>query len=715
VGTRARLAQVAARTLAAPIAIFAIFAAAAIVATWPLVLSAGHSIAGGPGDPILNTTILAWDADRIAHGFRGLWDAPFLFPHRHTLAYSEHLLGVAWFTAPVVWATGNALLAYNVGYVASYVLAGVGMFLLVRSLVGRTDVAILAGLLFELTPYRLSQSPHLQVLLNGWMPIGLWALHRYLNTGNRRWLGGFVAAYALAGLSNGYFFYFFAVPVLIVIAVEHKRFLGLTLGACALAAIALPIALVYYRLQQQHGFVRSIEDLDGLSAWLGDYFRVSVGAWNWRGLLSTGSGERELFHGFVALGFAGLGALVVRTRAVAIYLLITVATVWLSMGPHGGPVYEWLFQHIPGFNGLRVPARFSSVAIVGIAVLAGAGFAWVLAKLPRAWGVAWTAAIAAIILLEGQHGVALSRVLASDLNTWDRVAYDWLRPSPPGAALELNVSSMDHFEPFTTMYQLQSVRHRHPIVNGYSGWKSLLQEWLASDASPLKDPLQIADAVRGLRAIGVRYVLLHDGTFATPQDAIGVAESIRGLRDQIVEEHRFGETWAWRLRGGDDVRRVRPFDGAQGRPELVEGRLQPDLKVQPDHADASQQRSRAEFLIDGDLDTRWLSGGPQGGDEWIELQLPHPTDVARVTLTTAPRSLYDYPRHLVIESDGRPMFDGSVVSSLVEALAIDERYPAVSIDLPPNMTTRLRIRQTAQSDRWWSVHEVTLFRRVRQF
>ncbi len=148
-------------------------------------LSPAHHIAGGLGDPLLNTTILAWDADRIGHAFRGFWDAPFLYPNRHTLAYSEHLLGIAWFTTPIVWVTRNAVFAYNVAYIGSYVLAGFGMFLLARTLIGRDDAAILAALAFELTPYRFVQTTHLQVLMNGWMPIALWALHRYLATGAR--------------------------------------------------------------------------------------------------------------------------------------------------------------------------------------------------------------------------------------------------------------------------------------------------------------------------------------------------------------------------------------------------------------------------------------------------------------------------------------------------------------------------------------------------
>jgi hypothetical protein len=49
---------------------------------------------------------------------------------------------------------------------------------LTRELWGRADAAALAGLMFAVTPHRLAQSTHLQALMNGWMAVGLWALHR---------------------------------------------------------------------------------------------------------------------------------------------------------------------------------------------------------------------------------------------------------------------------------------------------------------------------------------------------------------------------------------------------------------------------------------------------------------------------------------------------------------------------------------------------------
>jgi len=163
------------------------------------------------------------------------------------------------------------------------------------------------------------------------------------------------------------------------------------------------------------------------------------------------------------------------------------------------------------------------------------------------------------------------------------------------------------------------MRHRHPILNGYSGFKSALQEWLGGPSSPLIEPGELGDTLRGLRAIGVRYVLLHDATFPTERDAGTLAERIRSTPGTIVEEHRFGGTWAWRLADAPPAPASQAFT-------LV------DLKSVV--ADASQQRSRLEFLVDGDLDTRWVSGGPQNGGEWLELRFDHPIDVARIALVT---------------------------------------------------------------------------------
>ena len=704
----------------AAILAFLVFLAAALLATFPVVQRPTHTVAGGLGDPIIGTTLLAWNADRIAHGFAAFWDAPYLYPHRHTLAYTEHLIGVAIFTAPVQWLFHNPVLAYNVAYIGSYVLAGFGMFLLTRSLWNRADAALLAGLAFALTPYRLAQSSHLQVLMNGWMPIGLWALHRYFARGSRWWLAGFVAAYLLCGLSNGYYLYFFLLPVAVLAAVElasprlprARLAIDFALAGATIAAVMAPIALVYFRLQRDQGFVRSPDELPGLSAQLADYLRVAPGAWSWGGLLPSGGGERQLFLGFVVMLFAAVGGCTIGRRAaaslprdgwgrtVATYLTMTVLAVWLSMGPGPGRPYGLLFYVIPGLNGLRVPARLGAVVIVALAVLAGAGFAWLLGRLSTRAGAVAVVAIAAVIILEGQHGVGVSDIPGWRDKSWSGVAYEWLRQSPPGGVLELNITEMDDFHPFTPVYQLNALEHRHPIVNGYAGWKSNLQELLGGVASPLREPAQLPQTMRGLRWVGVRYVLLHQATFLDAEVPRRIVAEMQAASDQIAEAHEWPGIWAWRLKDIDPL--------PPAAPGLVA--LDPrtfDLR-------ASHQPGRLALLVDGDLDSRWMTGERQAGHEWIEVRLPRAVNVRRMEIVGGGRTLLDYPQHLRIEAadaDGTPeaVFDDSVIDRYVESVAFNDLHPSIAVNLRPNKATTLRIQQTGRGANWWSIHELRIW------
>ena len=126
---------------------------------------------------------------------------------------------------------------------------------------------------FALTPYRLAQSDHLQVLMNGWMPIGLLGLHRYFASGSRGWLLVFAAAYLLTGLSNGYYLYFFLLPIGVVVGMAACSGRGCRGGASSATsqspqwgsrAVLAPIVFVYFRLQQQMRFTRDPRPAGGL-------------------------------------------------------------------------------------------------------------------------------------------------------------------------------------------------------------------------------------------------------------------------------------------------------------------------------------------------------------------------------------------------------------------------------------------------------------------
>ena len=63
------------------LAVIGAFGAVAVVATRPLVLRLGDALPVSRSDPLLNTLLLAWDADRLLHGLQGWWDLPIFHPY----------------------------------------------------------------------------------------------------------------------------------------------------------------------------------------------------------------------------------------------------------------------------------------------------------------------------------------------------------------------------------------------------------------------------------------------------------------------------------------------------------------------------------------------------------------------------------------------------------------------------------------------------------
>jgi hypothetical protein len=134
-------------------------------------------------------------------------------------------------------------------------------------------------------------------------------------------------------------------------------------------------------------------------------------------------------------------------------------------------------------------------------------------------------------------------------------------------------------------------------------------------------------------------------------------------------------------------------------------------------ATASHARDRLDRAFDGNIETRWVSGERQSGNEWIELTFDRPRDVAHLRLLTSDRSLGDYPRELIVESieTGGPLrslFRGTLLQQLARGLIVDPLRGPIDISLPPNHSVQLRLRQAGQTRLWfWAVDELLVFER----
>src|SRR6266545_2687439 len=167
----------------------ALYAVLALGMTWPLATGLARDVAWDLGDSLLNIWILAWDCEQFrgilqghyAH-LRHFFDANIFHPAPLTLAYSEHLIPQAIQIFPVYALTKNPILCYNLLFLSTFVLSGLGMFLFVRELTASREAAFVAGMAFAFAPYRVSSMPHLQVLSSAWMPFMLFGFRRYFDT-----------------------------------------------------------------------------------------------------------------------------------------------------------------------------------------------------------------------------------------------------------------------------------------------------------------------------------------------------------------------------------------------------------------------------------------------------------------------------------------------------------------------------------------------------
>jgi len=289
------------------------YVAIAIVWTWPLALGLARDVPGGFGDPLLNSWILAWDA---THAGRGWWNANIFYPQSLALAYSEHLAPQALAIAPVYALTKNPILCYNLTLLSTFVLSGLGMYLLARELTGRHEAALVAGLAFAFAPYRVGALPHVQVLSSQWMPFALFGFRRYFETGRVRALAGGTAAWTLQNLSSGYYLLFFSPVVALYLAWEIATRRGIVTSrtmwsiaaACAAATLVmLPFALPYAELRGAGFGPRAVADVQRYAADVYAYFTADPKSLVW-GSLARAFVKQEgaLFPGLTVTVLAGI-------------------------------------------------------------------------------------------------------------------------------------------------------------------------------------------------------------------------------------------------------------------------------------------------------------------------------------------------------------------------------------------------------------------------
>jgi hypothetical protein len=591
-----------------------VYLALTIALTWPLGAGLTRDIPGDFGDPLFSAWAMAWDATHLG---RGWWNANIFAPQPLALAYSEHFLPQGIQAWPLYAATRNPLLGYNVVFLSTFVLSGLGMFLLARELTGSRAAGFIAGLAFAFSPFRIASIPHLQVLSSAWMPFTLYGLRRYFASGRVQPLAGAAGAWILQNLSCGYYLLFFSPVVLIYTAWEmttrrlwtNRRALSsVAVAVAAVPAATIPFLLPYLELRRLGFNPRSLTETKKFSADVYAWFTADPNLRVW-GPIATSWQEAEgvLFPGLTIVVLAVIGALtrsptgdaarrapaergamlhrvllffalacwaavvalllgwsirvpglriteLWRTAIVAvlvtaallvasqpsraamrawlaspagIFSVITLFSVLMSLGPEihakgrtiaGTSLYAVFYHYVPGFDGVRVPARFAAIVTLGLAALAGLA----VAGLERRGRRLIVPIAAALIVLEA---IAVPIPINENSTTYAQAG---LVPLPPRVATGDAVAPVYRFiaglpadavvlelplgEPaFDIRYMFFSTTHWKRLVNGYSGGAPLAYEFLDE---ALKDVGTRPDrAWEAIAQSTATHAVVHEGSY----------------------------------------------------------------------------------------------------------------------------------------------------------------------------------------------------------
>jgi hypothetical protein len=715
----------------------AFFLVVTLVMTYPLALHLGTGVRD-LGDGLLNSWTMAWDVREITRlDFAHFFDANIFYPNKRTLAYSENLFTQALASLPVRIFSSNPLLAHNVVLLLAYLTSALGMYALARHLTQSRFGGVVAGLVYGFSPFMFSHFVHIQVVTAGGIPLAFLFLHRYFETGRAREAVFFALAASFQALANGYYALYlglFGGIFILVMAVAQRkisepRFWRDMLAAAAVVLVLVgPFAYQYVQVGKDMNFFRNIGSPASLTSFLAaSPTNRLYGALTQRFQVP----EKHLFPGAVAfiLFAVGLASLTFVRRPsgrgpsrprgtsparsprllAAVYGSITLLAFLFTFGPHGP--YVLLHRYVPGFIGLRVPARFQVFVMFGIAVLAAFGAKSLAAKLrAKKRGLAPLVLVALPLLILAEYAAFPLPLEDFPPDKAYPEVYKWLAArNDDGAVLELPLPTPRFGIGLVECpRQFYSTLHWHNLVNGYSGffppvYDELLVRWRE---------YPIEQNIRDARELGVRYLIVHGGELAA-ESVTPLASYFATLAPEVREAGRFGKDLVYVLAPAPASQPSHGALAAAASSRTASLSLSSDLvPIRPSpgwRATSNVNAALAHLAIDHDRRTRWASGLQKPGDNF-ELDMGDVREIAGLSLKLGPSTL-DYPRGCAVElsSDGRTWTEAARLDTPLLPIrayltAADISYE-IAFPRQPARYVRLTLT-TASSRYYWSIYEI---------
>jgi hypothetical protein len=512
-----------------------LFAALAVVHSWPLASNPAGLARLDNHDAELNTWIISWVPHALATNPLNLFEAPIFYPEHNSLAFSEHMFVPSLIGAPLIWAGVSPVLVYNLLIMLGFTLSGFAMYWVMAAWTGSQWAALIAGLAYAFNAHVLTRFVHLQAMHVEFFPIVLYAFDRVLTERRARDVALLAVAFVLQALCSNYLMVF-TTYALIACAVVRWNELGISKARLLLAAgiaiiLLAPFLWPYYQVDQDYGLARSVDVVTQYNAGWRDYLvtggRLHYARWSH----TLYEGRTALFPGITVAALAVI-ALYVEFRGqtpkfnmrIRMALAIAVVGVAFSLGT-SLPGYAVLHDTLPLLSGLRNVARWGWLGLAAIAILAGFG----AAALERRKHGRWQLIAITLCLLITAEAIR-TPVGYTPFKGIPKI-YDRFAGQPVVLAEFPFYSGASVAE--NGQYVLANTRYFRPLLNGYSGFHP--EPFLARGRALNSFPSE--QALAELKVAGVTDVLVHVDAFRDRyrEPALKAIDTITSL-EFVVEE-----------------------------------------------------------------------------------------------------------------------------------------------------------------------------------
>lgn len=409
-----------------------------------------------------------------------------------------------------------------------------------------------------------------------------------------------------------------------------------------------------------------------------------------------------------------IGASALTTSELYSLVLVVAVLMFLGLAPlhwQGRPVhglYYYFHTYFPGFNGIRKVSRQAVMVTFVLAVLAGCGLAWVLARLPRDWH----RSLAFGVLLAGvcyelrifPHPLQVAWAGQSVPS-----AYPFIRTLPEDELIAVMPQNegvhIFRGDDGLAYHNYLALYHKHRFVNGQSSWAPQVTDLALRTQWQLPHP----DAHRVLAMIGVRHLLIHAGDL--PEARRNLPELLKAQPERY--QHVFSD-------GTDHVfSLVVPNDPSLALREVPllpsDAQRVPSVAIRPESA---FEAGRLPLAVDDNVATRWSSLRAQRTGHFFGVALDRPRNIVAFEIVNPWHEMFlpaSYTLYVSI-GDGKPQ---RVVSEPNLRLFRDQIHTPKAfrfrIVLPePMLADRMRLVVEKPLPGYdFVVHEVHVYERAR--